>query len=111
MTSNQQEEYLQKLADELNESCDFKYSKDEKGRSLAIKWTTGDLSFDTHEYRSYCHTDPKYDYTNFTCHSCHTILLEKIDNVFNKDINDIIIENILIKEKLARLESLLFLKL
>lgn len=111
MASNQQEEYLQKLADELNESCYFKDSKDDKGCSLAVKWTIGDLSFDKHEYRSYCHVDPKYEYAHFTCNSCYTILLEKIVNVFNKDINDIIIENIIIKEKLARLESLLVLKL
>ena len=104
MASEQQVVYLQKLADELNSSCDMKDCKDVKGSALAIKWTIDDLSFDKQEYRSYCHSDP---YANITCHSCHTILHEKIENVFDKDINDIIIENMIIKE---RLEKLLYLK-
>jgi hypothetical protein len=111
MTSEQQVEYLQKLADELNASCLMKDSKDTKGRPLAVKWNIDDLSFDKHEYRSYCQLDPyHYHNTNGTCYSCYTILLEKIDNVFDKDINDIIIENIIIKERLERLEKLLNLK-
>ena len=103
-------EYLQKLADELNEWCDYKDCKDEKGRLLAVKLTIEDLSFYKNEYRSYCHEDPYYDYNNIMCDSCNTTLIEKIDNVFDKDINDIIIENILIKERIARLEALLSLR-
>ena len=110
MASNLPKEYLQKLADELNDSCNMKDCKDEKGSSLAIKWTIDDLSFDKHEYRSYCHLDPYYNNTKATCHSCYTILHEKIENIFDKDINDIIIENIIIKERLERLEKLLYLK-
>ena len=101
MASNLPKEYLQKLADELNDSCNMKDCKDEKGSSLAIKWTIDDLSFDKHEYRSYCHLNPYYN---------NTILNEKIENIFDKDINDIIIENIIIKERLERLEKLLYLK-
>jgi hypothetical protein len=103
-------EYLQKIADELNESCEFKDCKDEKGRLLPLKWKTDDLSFDKNEYRSYCHSDPYYDYNNLICDSCNTILIEKIDNVFDKDINDIILENLLMKERIARLEALFSLQ-
>ena len=103
-------EYLQKLADELNESCDYKDCKDKKGRLLAYTWKTDDLSFDKNEYRSYCHSDPYYDYYNIMYDSCNSTLIEKIDNVFDKNINDIIIENILIKERIARLEALLRLR-
>jgi hypothetical protein len=113
MASNVKKEYLQKLADELNKSCDYKNCKDTTERLLAIKWTIDDLSFDKNEYRSYCNEgseDSYYYYANGLCDSCNDILIEKIDNVFDKDINDIIIENILIKERIARLEALFSLR-
>jgi len=106
MASNVQKEYLQKIADKLNESCDYKDCKDTTERFLPIKWTIDDLRCNKNEYRSYCNEDSYY--ANGLCDSCNDILIEKIDNVFDKDINDIIIENILIKEKIERLLEALF---
>jgi len=96
-----EKEYLEAVAQELNDNCESRKKPQNKSVHygfICSPWCIGDLNLDIHECKSFCY---KASYENDDlCDSCKKILDEKITKPFNKTKIELCLELIEIKKQI-----------
>jgi hypothetical protein len=112
MSSFNEEEYLQSVADELNANCEnAKKPEIDDGyyNFTKYKWIPECLSIYFTNCRKYCYSENKHTcYEDWAlCNSCETIIENKINKVFKKTKIELYLEIMELKKQVEDIKSIL----